>query len=75
MTVSPTLVNGIVPWATVQSAGTAATGNTVAGNNFATVSGGNIVGYTGATPETNADTSVFFSAVFRPVTIQPSITI
>ncbi len=62
VTWSPNLENGIVPWATVRSTGTAANGTT-AGNTFATVSGGNIVSYTGATAETTAGTGVFFGGI------------
>ena len=62
VTVSPSLLNGVLPWATVQSSGTAANG-TAAGNNFATVSGGNIVAYTGATAETTSGTSVYFGGI------------
>lgn len=47
-----TNTNSIVgPWATVQSTGASAN-NSSAGNTYATVSGGNIVAYTGATAST-----------------------
>ncbi len=49
VTASPALVNGIVgPWATVKSAGSAAA-NSPNGRTYATVTGGNIVPFTGAT--------------------------
>src|SRR5205814_881791 len=54
--------NGVVPWATVLSSGTAANG-IAAGYNFATVTSGNIVAYTGATPETTSGTGVFFGGI------------
>jgi autotransporter-associated beta strand protein len=53
VTASPTLTNGVLPWAIVRSSGTAAN-NTAAGFNFATVSGGNIVAYTAATAVTTS---------------------
>jgi autotransporter-associated beta strand protein len=60
--VSPTLENGVLPWATAQSSGTAANAS-AAGNTFATVSGGNIVAYTSATAETTAGTGVSFGGI------------
>lgn len=51
VTASPTLVNSVAPWAHVKSSGAAAAG-TAAGYNFATVTGGNVVPYTGATAAT-----------------------
>jgi autotransporter-associated beta strand protein len=62
VTASPALENGILPWATAQSSGTAANGS-VAGNTFATVSGGNIVAYTNANAETTAGTGVSFGGI------------
>ena len=62
MTASPTLENGVIPWATAQSSGTAANGF-AAGNTFATVNGGNIVAYTGATAETNAGAGFSFGGI------------
>ncbi len=62
VTASPALENGVVPWATAQSSGTVSNGS-VAGNTFATVSGGNIVAYTNATAETNADPGVTFGGI------------
>jgi autotransporter-associated beta strand protein len=59
---SPSLVNGVVPWATVQSSG-AATNGLATGSSFATVSGGNIVAYTAATAETTSGTGVFFGGI------------
>jgi fibronectin-binding autotransporter adhesin len=53
VTASPTLTNGVLPWAIVRSAGTASN-NTAAGYNFATVSGGNIVPFTTATAVTTS---------------------
>lgn len=49
---SPGLVNGIVgPWAVVRNAGAGAN-NSANGYTFATVSGGNLAAYTGATSQT-----------------------
>ncbi|HLX94105.1 MAG TPA: autotransporter-associated beta strand repeat-containing protein [Verrucomicrobiae bacterium] len=59
---SPALENGVVPWATVQSSG-AATNGLATGNSFATVSGINVVAYTGATLETNAGTGFTFGGI------------
>ena len=67
VTASLTLTNGVLPWATVQSSGTAAN-NTAGGFNFATVTGGNIVAYTAATavltsyPANSATTNYDWSA-------------
>jgi autotransporter-associated beta strand protein len=62
VTLSPNLENGVIPWATVRSAGPATNGITT-GNSFATVSAGNIVAYTGATSETTTGTGVFFGGI------------
>ena len=62
VTCSPSLVNNVLPWATVLSSGTPANG-TAAGYNFATVTGGNIDAYTGATSETTAGAGVFFGGI------------
>ena len=62
VTASPTLENGVLPWATAQSSGAAANDN-ASGYNFATVVGGNIVAYTGATPETTSGIGVFFGGI------------
>ncbi len=51
VTFSPTLVNGLVPWAIMTNSGTAAN-NSALGYTFATTSGGNVVAYLAATPET-----------------------
>jgi len=51
VTFSPTLVNGLVPWIILTNSGTAAN-NSALGYTLATTSGGNIVAYTAATPET-----------------------
>jgi autotransporter-associated beta strand protein len=62
VTCSPTLENGILPWTAALSSGTAA--NVSAnGYTFATVSDGNIVAYTNATPETTAGTGVSFGGI------------
>lgn len=53
VTASPALTNGVLPWAIVKSAGTAAN-NSAAGYNFATVTSGNITAYTGATAVTTS---------------------
>jgi len=53
VTASPTLTNGVLPWVSVKSTGTASN-NAAAGDNFATVSGGNIVAYTAATAVTTS---------------------
>lgn len=53
VTASPTPVNGVVPWAIVKSSGTAAN-NSANGYTFGTVTGGNIVAYTAATPVTTS---------------------
>jgi autotransporter-associated beta strand protein len=62
VTCSPSLLNGVVPWATVRSSG-AATNGIATGNSFATVSGGHMVAYTGATPETISGSGVFFGGI------------
>lgn len=67
VTASPSLTNGVLPWALVRSAGTASN-NTAAGFNFATVVGGDIVAYTAATavttgyPANNATANYDWSA-------------
>lgn len=53
VTASPTLTNSVVPWATVWNSGAAANGS-ANGYTFATVSGGTIAAYTGATSQTTA---------------------
>jgi fibronectin-binding autotransporter adhesin len=64
---SPTLTNGVLPWAIVNSGGTAAN-NSANGYTFATVSGGNLVPYTAATavttsyPATNSATNYDWSS-------------
>ncbi len=50
---APTMVNGVLPWTLVRSAGTAANG-TAAGFNLGSVIGGNIVAFTGATAVTTS---------------------
>jgi autotransporter-associated beta strand protein len=62
VTCSPTLENGILPWAAALSSGTASNAS-ANGYTFATVSGGNIVAYTNATPETTAGTGVSFGGI------------
>jgi len=53
VTASPALTNGVVPWATVWNSGAAAN-SSANGYTFATVSGGTIAAYTGATSQTTA---------------------
>ena len=53
VTASPTLTNGVVPWATVWNSGAAAN-SSANGYTFATVSGGTIAAYTGATSQTTS---------------------
>ena len=60
--VSPPLLNDVVPWATVQSSGAAANGSS-AGNTFATVSGSDLVAYTGATLVNTSGTGVSFGGI------------
>lgn len=58
VTASPTLVNSVLPWAVVRSGGVAAAGS-ANGHTFATVSGGNVVAYTGATAATTGGTTTW----------------
>jgi len=51
ITFSPTLLNGILPWAFMTNSGASAN-NSAAGFTFATVAGGNLVAYTNAIPLT-----------------------
>lgn len=53
VTASPTLTNGVVPWATIWSSGAAAN-SSANGYTFATVSGGTLAPYTAATSQTTA---------------------
>jgi hypothetical protein len=62
VTFSPTLENGVVPWAAAQSSG-AATNASATGYTFATVTGGNLVAYTNATLENTAGTGVSFGGI------------
>jgi autotransporter-associated beta strand protein len=62
VTCSPVLVNGVLPWAAALSSG-AATNSAATGYTFATVSSGNIVAYTNATPETTAGAGVSFGGI------------
>ncbi|MEO5714831.1 MAG: autotransporter-associated beta strand repeat-containing protein [Luteolibacter sp.] len=61
VTASPTLTNGVLPWAIVKSSGTAAN-NSANGYTFGTVTSGNIVAYTAATALTTAATAPASSA-------------
>jgi autotransporter-associated beta strand protein len=53
VTASPTLTNGVVPWATIWSSGAAAN-SSASGYTFATVSSGTLAPYTAATSMTTA---------------------